>query len=266
MRYIAGILKMFSDHRQLFCKNVILIFAFFSFFTISDIQGQDFQHPDDEKINEFILRIQDLYGVDDELINGYPYYPPNKLIASHPYFDHQKWRTGTVYMNGESYQGIPLKYDLTKDAIIIKATLKKDVLKLVHLNSLYVDSVKFGPHLFVHSRNFAENGNERIFYEQVYLNDNPALGYFIHYSKQYLEQYTNIAPQGRFSDTKEKRFLLLNGKTYEVNSRRNFLKAFPKNQRRSVRTFMRKNDIKYRRASNKQINQLMEFCYDQLID
>lgn len=241
--------------------SVIWIFA-----SISAIEAQNQSHPDDNQIRDFINRVQEIYGVDDELINGYPYYPPDRQISSHPYFENENWRYGTIYMNGEIYKDIPLKYDLTKDAIIIKATLKKDAVKMVHLNGLYVDSVKFDNHLLVHSRKFFGHDAGESYFEQVYLSEDDSVAYLMHFSKQYLAQYTNIAPRGRFSDTNEKRFLLIKGQQHEANSRRSFLKAFSQGQKRKVRSFMRKYAIKYNRASNKELNQLMEYCHDLLIN
>ncbi len=253
------------------CGNHCIVIKFFLalvsiFFLPNESTGQGSNHPDHKTIIEFISEVQTIYGVDDELVNGYPYYPPDQLIGSHPYFKKEQWYIGTVYMNGETFTKLPIKYDLTKDAFIIKATLHDKVMKLVQLNSLYVDSARINNQLFVHSRSFLNNLNNGNFYEQIYNDSQSDFGYFIRYTKKYLEQYTSIAPKGRFSDINVKQVLLYNEVLYDASNRRKFLKPFSRDQRGLIKSFLRKNDIKYKRADKKEIKQLMEYCNQQIIN
>lgn len=226
--------------------------------------GQQYGHPDKEKIQQFTEDIRNIYGVDDELINGYTYIPPASIIVSHPYFLTENWRDGTVYMSGEVFHNQLIKYDLEKDAIILKARLQNEGSKIVHLNSYLLDSVRIGRHLFTHSRKYYPPDSVDTYFEEVFMTPEAGFGLLIHHSKTYLSQYTEIAPRGRFSETDVNKWLIRQGKPVKVNRRRVFLKQFEQVKRKRIRTFMNNHDIKYRRATSIQLRQLMNFCHNQL--
>ncbi|MCF8232509.1 MAG: hypothetical protein K9J27_10005 [Bacteroidales bacterium] len=228
--------------------------------------AQEFEHPDSEETKQFINQVSEIYGVDDELINGYPYRAPSQAILSHPYFRYEAWARGDVFMSGESYPGKQVKYDLVKDAMILKADLQGGVNKIVHLNSLYVDSVKIRNHLFVHSRKYFPPDSIETFYEEIFMIPDNKFGLLIHYSKKYLSQYTSIAPRGRFSDMNTDRWLVRNGKSIKVNRRRSFLKQFDKDKRSAIRSFLRGRGIRYRKASQRQLKELMRYCSENIIN
>lgn len=219
----------------------------------------------DAEVETFINKADAIYGVDDELINGYPYRPPQDLIQFHPYYGRESWQRGTLYMNGETFRNKRLKYDLVEDAMILKADLQDGVTKLIHLNSLHVDSVRLGNHLFVHSRKYYPSDSIETYYQEVFAKNDGALALIIHHSKKFHSQYTELAPKGRFSNVNTERMLIRNGKTYKVSHRRSFLKIFEKEKRRKLRKFMNRKDIRYRKASTKQLDELMKFCSSKLM-
>ena len=250
---------------QLFVKGFFFLSVLVLIFTSKGFP-QSAKVSDEGKIRRFTREINKIYGVDDQLINGYPYTPPANAIQSHPYFGNTGWKMADVFMKGDSYKNQLIKYDLSTDAIILKAQLGENVTKLVHLNSLYVDSLKFGRHLFVHSRQFFPPDSLETFYEKVYMSETKDFGLLIHYSKTYLSQYTEIAPRGRFSDTDVNKWLFVNGNTEKVNRRRAFLKQFDRSKRGMIRNYFRQNDFRYNSATTNQLKGLMKFCYDQVID
>lgn len=273
-------MKLYSKgHNKTASGSLILMLVFtqsfakkFFFFFIAILLlaskgfSQSTELSSENKIVRFVQEIKKIYGVDDQLINGYPYSPPSRAIQSHPYFGNSSWQLSHVFMNGESYRNQLVKYDLSRDAIILKAQLDKDVTKLIHLNSLYVDSVKLDGRLFVHSRKFFPPDSLETFYEKVYMSETNNFGLLIHYSKTYLSQYTQIAPRGRFSDTDVNKWLLVNGNSEKVNRRRAFLKQFERSKRSMIRNYIRQSDFRYNSATTDQLKDLMKFCYDQVID
>ena len=223
-------------------------------------KAQDYDHSDKEKIKKFVKEVSHIYGVDDELINGYPYRPPDRAIKSHPYFLDSDWATADLYMSGEAYFDMKVKYDISKDAMILKAELEKGVSKYIHLNSLYVDSVKMRHRLFTHSRKYFPPDSIETYYEEVFLSDDKRFGLIIHYSKVFLSQFTQMAPRGRFSDTDENKWVIINGRSEKVNRRRSFLKLFDNEKRGEIKRFMSNENIKYRKATQNQLKELMKFC------
>lgn len=223
-------------------------------------KAQGYDHPDKEIIKEFVTKVSSIYGVDDELINGYPYQPPDKAIKSHPYFVDSDWVSADLYMNGEAYLNKKIKYDISKDAMILKAELENGVSKLIHLNSLYVDSLKMRNRLFTHSRKYFPPDSIETYFEEIFLSDDKRFGLIIHYSKNFLSQFTQIAPRGRFSDTDENKWVLIEGRSEKVNRRRSFLKLFDNEKRGEIKKFMNKENIKYRKANQNQLKKLMKFC------
>ena len=228
--------------------------------------SQQHNDPEESKIQHFTEKVQKIYGVDDRLINGYPYQAPGSVIASHPYFLTEDWLSGTVFMSGEAYHNKQIKYDLEKDAIVLKATLQDRISKIIHLNSFLIDSVRINNHLFIHSRKYFPADSVETFYEEVYKTTGKSVGLLIHYSKTYLSQYTNVAPRGRFSDMEADRWFIRQGNATKVNRRRAFLKQFDQKDRQEIRRFMRNQDISYRRATAQQLQQLMKFCSGKITE
>lgn len=223
------------------------------------------QGKDNGEVQAFINKTEQIYGVDDELINGYPYRAPHHMIQFHPYFQQEGWQYGTLYMNGEIFRNKQVKYDLVEDAMILKADLQDGVTKLIHLNSLHVDSVRMANQLFVHSRKYFPADSIDTYYQEIFDAENGKLAFLIHHSKKFHSQYTGIAPKGRFSDVNSERLLIRNGKTYKVNRRRSFLKVFEREQRRKLRKFLSRKDFHYRKASPQQLYQLMKFYSSKIM-
>lgn len=251
--------------RQILTVKIIFFGTLLMFLPLSST-AQDNKFSTEKVTERFVREVKTIYGVDDELINGYPYLPPNRAIKSHPYFKKNDWFNGSIYMNGEAYHNMQVKYDLVEDAVILKAELQQGVFKLVHLNSLYVDSLRLNQRLFTHSRKYFPPDSIETFYEQVYSSPDKKLFMLIHYSKKYLSQYTEIAPRGRFSDTDANRFLISKGKPVKVNRKRTFLKQFNRDKRRELRRFMKQQDIRYRSATRHQLQQLMNYSCENIFN
>jgi hypothetical protein len=64
-----------------------------------------------EKYREFI-------PLDQEIVSGGYFVDPPKEIEGHPYFQSKNFSEGSVTINGLSYDGIPLLYNIWKDEIL----------------------------------------------------------------------------------------------------------------------------------------------------
>nr|MDA3953910.1 hypothetical protein [Bacteroidales bacterium] len=140
---------------------------------------------------------------------------------------------------------------------ILKAEIENGIQRLVELNKFQLDSFLIGNSLFVNSRCILNEANKHTFYEQIY---NGKYSLYKNYKKVFIRVYNNISPYGRYSSLKFNIFLFDKNKLINVNKRTTFIKYFEKEKQNDIKSFMKKNNIKFKNASHKELKQLMEFC------
>ena len=70
----------------------------------------------------------------------------------------------------------------------------------------------------------------------------------------------NITPGG-FSAIYSDKIIIANKKIINVKSKRLFLKLFGSNKKK-ILEYMKSNNMRYRKANNSQLKQLMQYCYE----
>ncbi len=208
--------------------------------------------------NELISIIDsslEYYGLDDQIINGFVYPVPDSRIKGNPYKIDQ-WREACLFINKTKYVNRYIKYDITRDDIILKAKVDNGVERLIEMNKFQVDSFFVDNSLFINSRHLLDNPTN-LFLEQVFQGK---ISLYKHYSKVFIREYSELAPYGRYSDLRTNIFLFDGDQLIKVNKKTSFLRFFEIEQQKEIKSFIRKNKIKLKNASNKEIISLMEFC------
>ena len=164
-------------------------------------------------IKRFTETVDKAYGINDMLVNGYPYIIPNQMINGHPYLYQNSWIKATIYIDGNKFSGKPVKYDLQKDDLVLKADFGNGRFNLVQLNKMLVDSFKIGNNLFVQSTHYSLNIEEPTYYEELYRN---GVLFLRSFDKKFVSNYTELSPRGKFSDLLESRYILKNDKLHKI--------------------------------------------------
>lgn len=212
-------------------------------------------------LERLIDTVESVYGLNDLLIQGKPYAFPDKRIKGNPYFQGKSWIDANLYIDGHCFEQKPIMYDVVKQSLILKAKLKLNKYRIIQLNTSMIDSFKIENRLFVQCAHLLENKHESCYLEQICEN---RVTFARRYDKKFIGTYNAFTPEGKYSELKEKRYIISNGKANEVNSRRAFVRYFPGKVRKSIRLYMRNKNIKYSSTTPKRLKALANFCFQKL--
>ena len=212
-----------------------------------------------DSLEQFIKSIDQIYGINDVLVNGYPYIMPDPRIKGHPFLFNNGWNKATIYIDKQEFTNKPVRYEIQEKALILKADFGNGSYKTVQLNKHLVDSFRIKNRLFVSSSVFQKNSKDRFYFEIIYRSNNVFVRKF---NKHFKDVYNTASPNGKFSEINEDRYIIANNTLEKVNSRGAFIRFFPKKKRRQIRRYFRNNGIRYSRASRKQLIQLSNFCFN----
>jgi hypothetical protein len=233
--------------------KVIAMLLLFVFSAIS----QSFSQNENTSYQNFLSKVDDYYGLDDRLINGYVYQFPNPMIKGHPYLLDDQWYDATLYILGKQFHNQQIKYNLLEDAVVLKAAFDEDVYKMIQLNRNQLDSFRLTDRLFINSRHVSNLEKEKGFYEKI---SEGTLSYYRHYSKKFIDKYDNASPYGKYSSVQNGKYMLQNGKYQDVTRKRHFLNSFSKEQRKEIRSFLSAKGIRYNKASSRELKLLLNYC------
>jgi len=234
-------------------NNLILLFFFLIFSFFSNAQNK---YPESSMdIIHLIDSSENFYSTNDELVNGSKYFLPNSKIHGHPYLKNE-WNSTTIFINNTSYKNLSTKYDLTTNDLILKIKTTDSIEQLINLNRFQIDSFRLGESLFINSMHLIHKRNNPIYYELIFKGKFALL---IKYDKVFKKSYNNITPHGKFSSIRKDIYFLNNNQLINVNRNSKFIKCFNHDIKDKIKSFMKDNNINYRKASKDELYQLMNY-------
>ena len=176
-----------------------------------------------------------------------------------PYFQNIQTLTGSLTYNGKLHKDLILSYNLVLDELIIlKKTDRVNMMQLV-LNKYYVErfSLKYSDNYY-HFRMHSEmkpihDQLKEGFYEEIYDDE---VRMFVKHKKQLYFNDTNFDP---FSYQYESQvYLIVDGKIYDVDNRRDYLKAF-QDYKKSLRKYMKQASINFEKSGTQALFSLCAY-------
>ena len=238
-----------------------LLFALgVSFGGLTFIYGQQESNSSDfskDAINQYAEK---RYGLDDLLVNGIRYQPERINVNGSPDFEYDESAGISLFIKGQPFFNVDLKYDITVDQLILIQPLENGYERQVMLQAELVDSFYLGSQLFINLGKPKENSLEHRYFEKVFSGNELFL---IKYQKTYIKIYDS-SNKGRYSPQQSTYYIYNQGSLIKVNSKKSFL-SFYAGYKKEIREFMRENGIRYRKASNEELKKLMAFCYAKSI-
>jgi hypothetical protein len=202
-----------------------------------------------------IAYTEERYGADDLLMNGPIYVPLHSLAIGHPYFEVYDWIQSTVYVKGHRFDQVKLKYDIELDEFVLFILDKQERKNYLLLNRHYVDSVIMKKYVFANA-GVIEGIPEKFGYiEQVY---DRQFYFFVTHHKDFKKEYSESKPHGEYSEQTSTRYILEKGRLTKVNSKKALLSYFEPHKR-ELKSYLRKNKIKYKKANSGQLYHLMMY-------
>lgn len=192
------------------------------------------------------------------LYNGQRYHIYDSRSKDHQFFELEDWRDGSISYDGQSFDSIPMLYDIVKDKVIIKYLTRSG---LIQLQSERVKEFSYINHRFIRIEENKEAGIELStgFYDLLYDGKTQVLARRM---KQRQEQIENNRVNVYFLP-KTFFYIKKDGIYHPIHSKRAAFNVF-EDQKKVLKKHLRDQRIKYRKAKENAIVQ-MAIKYDQLL-
>ena len=206
---------------------------------------------------ESLLQFTDnVLGSDDELYNGVIYYQSNLGSNGHPYYKNDNWQPSSVTINGKLHRGQFAKYNIVTDDLIVILTQKGGSTYPTIISSSFVDQFNLGEHHFVNKKTLNIPDEKMAFLEIIY---EGSFSFFASYQKEFLKIYNSKNPHGKYSQTKTN-YYIRDAKGVQHMTSVNLLRKYLEIDKKAMKSFLKKNNIKYKYASPGELNQFLQYC------
>jgi hypothetical protein len=197
--------------------------------------------------------LDQVYGLDQTLCNGkkYCYFSPagtkgNQFLISPVYVN------GSVTIKGKCYQGITLNYDIYNQMLLLKYRDEEGSMNILEVSQAWLTSFSLGTKNF----EFLKLEQEPHFYQV--LGEGPVR--ILYYWRKNLKLDGAVGSAGFvFSKAERDSFILMDGRLRRFTSKRSLVGLFDAASRPAIKTFLRKNKIKVRKASDPVMAELITF-------
>lgn len=194
------------------------------------------------------------YGLDMLLHNGEKYTSEVNPIKGHPFWHDDHGFVGDIYLKGEVFKARDLRYNLNKQEFILGYTDYNRQAHQIILNSFVIDSVR------TDGISFITHTHPEIPQRFVQLVFDGQLVCYISRKKDlnFESQGANIG----YHYTGEIRnyYLVFDGTVRLFNRKGNFLKLFPKENRKEIRTFLSSEQIEFKKITVNELKDLIAYC------
>ena len=188
------------------------------------------------------------------LVHGTFYRTENKAKKSHPYFQENSWKKGSLTFLKQKYGNVFMKYDIRRDVLIIENTSEMGAsnqpLKVIQAD--IQDFSIFGYHFrYLAGDNSPDKSPG--FYNILFQGQNLQLPVKRRKEESY-DQSRNYwyYEQDRF-------FLSYNGNFYRISKKRSVLKVFG-NLKTAIRQYARENNLSISTANETGLIAILRFC------
>ena len=196
---------------------------------------------------------EERYGPMTELINGEKYNYTYRASGGDPFFDSDPSEKADVQINGRMYEDQKVKYDIYNQMMVLEFASWSGAPESIVLRNEWLDFVLIGDR---HFRQYPEeDGSPR--FGQVIFEGGVSCIYF--WEKRYLP---NLEAGGKgyfFSEPIRKSYVVEEDLFTPFKSKRSFLKCFPKQEKASIKQYMKEHRIRFGKADDLDMASLMKF-------
>ncbi len=212
--------------------------------------GTLISQPANQRLETLLDCVNNQYGTDDYLVNGEAYQSANPRADGFANFLSADWIEGTAYVQGKTFRGVSLKYDLSQDVLALKQTLKSGAPVQIILNPNMVDSFLLEDHLFI-STNVSNLRYGELIYHGRYQ-------YLQKHRKKFVTDVSIGSPYGKYI-AENPRFYIFTETGYQAIARKRDLLSFFENHKKEIKKYLRQENIKLKTADGKKLYQLFKY-------
>jgi len=195
-----------------------------------------------------------LNGPDYNLLNGRLYEHPNSG-TSHPYLNTDRYRPGSLLLNGEAYDSVTINYDIVDQQVILQyhSSISGRNIEIA-LNTELIDHFKIDGLTF-RKMPFPETGSS--FFQVVCSGD---ISCSLLWEKRLISSTTFGNTSYKYSKQSREIYLQREGRLYVIRSRSSFTDIFDEAYQEEIKGFLRREKIRFRNASDEKLGDLVNFC------
>jgi len=196
-----------------------------------------------------------LNGPDYKLLNGRQYDHLNSG-KSHPYFNTDRYRPGSLLLNGETYDSITINYDISDQQLTLLYPGNSGQELKVVLNREMIDHFQIDGLTF-RLMSYPETGSS--FFQVLSSGD---ISCFLLWKKTLSRSTVSGNTSYKYSKQSREIYLQREGRLYVVRSRSSFTSIYDEAYRKEIKEFLRREKIRFRNASDEKLGDLMNFCIE----
>ena len=246
-------MKQYKTRTYFFLLQFIynmMVFCAVCFAGISTVQGQT------QKLlaADFLYnRVNKLYRLDQNLVNGVKYYKSLEPVLGNEFFMDEKSLPGKITVNNVTYDHIFLKYDLVNQNVILDYDYPQGGRMQIIIDNDKISKFEILDKTFI-KYDFPATGKK--FFQTIRTGQITCL---VYYKKEMYPTESSLQYVYRYSDEKRKFYLLRDGNLYQFTGQISFMKLFP-GKRDEIRKYIRRYNLQLRIISEKDLVKLLEFC------
>jgi hypothetical protein len=196
-----------------------------------------------------------LNGPDYNLLNGRQYDLLNSG-KSHPFFNTDRYRPGSLLLNGETYDSITINYDIFDQQLTLQYPGNSGQDLKVVLNREMIDHFQIDGLTF-RLMSFPETGSS--FFQVLSSGD---MSCFLLWKKTLSSSTLSGNTSYKYSKQSREVYLQREDRLYVVRSRSSFTSIYDEAYRKEIKEFLRREKIRFRNASDEKLGELMNFCIE----
>ncbi len=250
-----SLLLIAIDLNQMISKRNRIVFIMAGLLVVMLSPAQDVDKNEDVSAKSMYLETIEKFGKDPLLRNGPFYEYPYHRSEGNPFLMDLQFRRGTLVYRNRVYDQIPLRYDVFHQQIIINQQQKEESVQIL-LHEAYLSEFSLAG---MHFKKVSLENDEPT-YCQIVANDGD-LSCLYYWYKSRRESHDNGNYKIYvFSEPEKRAYLNIHGEFHKYRNNRTFTRAFPREARKEVRSYLRTRDIKVKKADDKIMQQVISFC------
>ncbi len=193
-------------------------------------------------------------GPDYNLQNGICYVDLYTPARGHPYFGEKSYNTGSIVISGTEYPEVKLKYDICNQRVQLYYVQPSGESDQIILCNEFIERFSFDGKLF-RKLFFNETGEQ---YFQVIEAGNIVCLYYHRKTMSFHNTTTSVSYV--YSHPGRKAYLLIDGSLHQFWPKGSFVRIFPKEHRKNIRRYIRKNRFFIKNITDREMLQLLNYC------
>lgn len=226
----------------------IPIWVYLCIFTIHPVYSQNNTNP--EKI---INRLDEQYGIDQQLYRGVKYFPKVNIIAGHAYLFESDCISSKMIYRQKIYQPVLLKYDVELDQLVIKTPQKYGAEVELIVDQQNIDAFWLG------DKQFVKNTKDEIPGRFLQIISADSIACMATYTKDFKLMKRGIKEGYGYTSKKAKYYIEINNTIKQLKTKRSLLKLLPRSYSSQVKRYLSKQKNRFGKMTDDQWIQLFNY-------